>query len=182
MNLVDLVVLSIALGVDCLIVSFCQGLILQKNKRRNSLILALSMGFFQGFMPCISYFFTDFVDEFIRPYGRWIVFVIFMCLAFKVFVETFYGKEECAEAGCIELKNVLGFSIATSIDAFAAGVNIQLTDTRLLLAALIIGFGSFIMSGCGFWLGYFLKKLPSKVLGTFGGLILLFLAVKSVIL
>lgn len=179
MNLIDLVILSIALGVDCLIVSFCQGLVLKENKRINSAILGLSMGFFQGFMPCISYFFTDFVDEIIEPFGKWIVFTIFMCLAFKVFVETFYGKEECNDVCYIDLKNILFFSIATSIDALASGVNLKLTNTPILTAAIIIGVGSFIMSGLGFWLGYFFKKLPSKILGIMGCLILVFLAIKA---
>ena len=179
MNFVDLIILSIALGVDCLLVSFCQGLILKKNKRFNSLLLAISMGFFQGFMPCISYFFTDFVDEFIEPYGKWLVFTIFMCLAFKIFIETYYEKEDCSGISYLDFKSIIGFGIATSIDALAAGVNLKLTNTPIILAAIIIGLGSFILSGCGFWLGYFLKKLPSKILGTIGGLILVFLALKS---
>lgn len=181
MNLVDLVILSIALGVDCLIVSFCQGLILQKNRRLNSLILALSMGLFQGFMPCAGYFFTDFVDEFIAPYSKWIVFSIFICLALKVLFGTFHDKEKC-EVCYIEPKCIIGFSIATSIDALASGISLKLTSSPIILAALIIGLGSFLMSGIGFWLGYFFKKLPSKILGLFGGLILIFLAIKSLVL
>ena len=92
--------------------------------------------------------------------------------------EAFNKKDECPICS-IDFKCLLLMGIATSIDALAAGVNLKLTNTPIILAAIIIGLGSFILSGCGFWLGYFLKKLPSKILGTIGGLILVFLALKS---
>ncbi|MBO6257671.1 manganese efflux pump [bacterium] len=181
MNFIDLIILSIALGVDCLLVSFSQGILVSRKRRLVSLLLAATMGLFQGIMPAISYFFTDFVDEFVEPYGAWIVFTIFMCLAFKIFTETFYGKEEADEVCYIGLNGYLLMGVATSVDALASGINLQLTDTPIVKAAIIIGLGSFIMSLSGFWGGNFLKKLPSKILGTFGCLILIFLAFKSLI-
>jgi len=163
--------------MDCLLVSFSQGLIFKKNKRRNSFILGVTMGAFQGLMPCISYFFTDFVEHFIQPYSKWLVFLIFMCLGLKFIIESFFEKDD--EICFIEWKCLLWMGFATSIDAFAAGVSLKLTHTPILISALIIGIGSFLMSGFGFWLGYFFKKLPSKYLEILGGLILIFLAIKT---
>ncbi len=181
MNFLDLLILSIALGVDCLLVSFSQGLVVSKKRKRTSLKLAVTMGLFQGIMPAISYFFTDYVDEYVEPYGAWIVFTIFMCLAFKIFTETFYGREEADEICYIGLKGYLLMGIATSIDALASGINLQLTNTPLIKASVIIGLGSFIMALSGFWMGNFLKKLPSKILGSIGCIILIFLAFKSLV-
>lgn len=181
MSFIDLLILSIALGVDCLLVSFSQGLVVSQKRKRTSLKLAVTMGLFQGIMPAISYFFTDFVDEYVEPYGAWIVFTIFMCLAFKIFTETYYGKKEDDEICYIGLKGYLLMGIATSIDALASGINLQLTDTPIIKAAIIIGLGSFIMSLFGFWIGNFFKKMPSKILGTFECLILIFLAFKSLV-
>lgn len=179
MNLIDLIILSIALGIDCLLVSFSQGLIFIKHKRKTSFLLALTMGLFQGIMPVISYTCTDFVDEYVEPYGSWLAFTIFMCLGFKVFVETFYGKDEEKGMYDIGIKFYLLMGLATSIDALASGISLKLTNTSILQSAIIIGFGSFILSLLGFWLGYFLKTLPSKILGTIGFLILIFIAFKS---
>ena len=179
MNLIDLIILAIALGVDCLLVSFSQGFLVSNKRRKTSLKLALTMGLFQGIMPAISYFFTDFVDEYVEPYGAWIVFTIFMCLAFRIFTETFYGEKEADEVCYIGLKAYLLMGIATSIDALASGISLQLTDTPIIKASIIIGLGSLFMSLTGFWLGNFLKKLPSKILGSIGCLILIFLAFKS---
>lgn len=181
MNFIDLIILSIALGIDCLIVSFSQGLIFIKHKRQTSFLLAFTMGLFQGIMPVISYTCTDFVDEYVEPYGAWIAFTIFMCLGFKIFVETFYGKEKSTGIYDIGIRFYLLLGLATSIDALASGVSLKLTDTSILEFSLIIGFGSFILSLIGFWSGYFLKKLPSKVLGSIGCLILIFIAFKSLL-
>ena len=70
--------------------------------------------------------------------------------------------------------------LATSIDALASGVSLNLTKTPLILSVLIIGFMSFFMSVFGFWLGNFFKKLPSKYLEISGGIILILLAFKNV--
>lgn len=179
LNLVDLLILGVALGIDCLVVSFSQGLIFKHNRVKNSVLLALTMGIFQGVMPCISYVFTGFAQGFLEPFKSWVVFSIFMCLGIKFIVEGFIEKEE--EICCIGWKCLFGMGLATSIDALASGVNLKLTDTNLIIGVLIIGLSSFFMSLTGFWAGNFFKNLPSKLLNTSGGLILIFLALKAVL-
>lgn len=179
MNLVEIIVLAVALGVDCLVVSFSQGLIFKSKRIRNSVVLALTMGFCQGIMPCFGYFGCEVVSKFIAPYGKWLVFAIFMFLGIKFIIEAFKAKEE--NICCIDLKCLAVMGIATSIDALASGVSINLTHTSLLKSALIIGFMSFYMSLKGFWFAIFFKKIPSKFLEITGGCILIFLAVKSIL-
>ena len=53
MSLIEILFLSIALGIDCCVVSFSQGLIFTANRRKNSFLLALTMGAFQGI--CLLY-------------------------------------------------------------------------------------------------------------------------------
>lgn len=177
MSLTEIIILAIALGVDCLVVSFSQGLILRKNCLTNSVILALTLGFCQGIMPIFGYAGCEVVSKFIAPYSSWLVFAIFLFLGIKFISEAYNHKEE--NVCCIHLKCLIGLGIATSIDALAAGVSLNLTHTSLLISCLIIGLASFYMSLKGFWFGIFFKKLPSKFLEIFGGLVLIFLAVKA---
>ena len=58
MTLFEIIFLAIALGVDCLIVSFSLGLLIRFKRTKISTILALIMGFFQGGMPVITYLLT----------------------------------------------------------------------------------------------------------------------------
>ena len=177
MNLIDVIFLSAALGVDCLVVSFSQGFIFTSARIKNSSMLALTMGIFQAVMPCIGYLAAASVSRYIEPFSKWIVFAIFTALAIKFIYEAFQEKQETI--CCIGLKCLIGMGIATSIDALGAGVNLHLTKTPMLYSALIIGIGSVLMSLSGFWLGNFFKKLPSKFLEITGGLILFVLGVKA---
>jgi len=179
LDLIDLILLSIALGIDCFIVSFSQGLVFKHNRMQNSFNLALTMGMFQGVMPVIGYIGTDSLYKFIVPYSKWIVFGLFFILGAKFIQESFKPKRE--ELQCIGLKCLIGLGIATSIDALVSGAPIKLTSTSLMLSAILIGAASFIMSECGFWLGNHIKNIPSKYLEITGGVILLGLALKSLL-
>lgn len=177
MNFIDLILLGLALGVDCFVVSFSQGLIFKSKKVKNSFKLALTMGLFQGVMPVIGYIGTNSLYKYVVPYSKWIVFGIFLLLGLKFIVESFQPKEK--EVQCIGLKCLLGLGLATSIDALVSGASIRLTQTSLPISVMIIGIASFLMSICGFYSGNFIKNIPSKYLEITGGLILVALAIKS---
>lgn len=177
MNFIDLILLGLALSVDCFVVSFSQGLIFKSEKVKNSFKLALTMGLFQGVMPVIGYIGTNSLYKYVVPYSKWIVFGIFLLLGLKFIVESFQPKEK--EVQCIGLKCLLGLGLATSIDALVSGASIRLTQTSLLISVMIIGIASFLMSIGGFYSGNFIKNIPSKYLEITGGLILVALAIKS---
>ena len=158
MTLIDIILLAIALGIDCFVVSFSQGLIFKNNRFKNSFNLALVMGFFQGFMPVIGYVGTNSLYKLIVPFSKWIVFGIFLTLGLKFIVDSFAPKEE--QVQCIGWKCLCGLGIATSIDALVSGATIRLTETSLPLSVCLIGLFSFLMSICGFYSGNFIKNIP----------------------
>lgn len=179
MNLIDMILLGLALGVDCLIASFSQGLIFKSDRIKNSLSLAVIMGLFQGGMPVIGYIGTNYIYAYITRFSKWIVFGIFLTLGIKFITEAFNKKRN--QVQCIGLKCLLGLGFATSIDALVAGASIRLTGTNLFLSVLIVGLCSFLMSIAGFWSGNTMKNIPSKYLEISGGIILVLLALKALI-
>lgn len=179
MSLIDIVLLAVALGIDCLVVSFSQGLIFNIQRVKYSLILAIIMGVFQGCMPIIGYVGTDYLYNLVVPFSKWIVFVIFLVLGLKFIFEAFQTKEDNFQ--CIDVKCLLGLGVATSIDALVSGASIRLTGTSLFVSGIIIGVVSFLMSLAGFGSGKLFKNIPSKYLEISGGLILILLAIKSLI-
>lgn len=178
MSLIELILLAIALGIDCLIVSFCQGLIHTKNRLKNSVLLAVTMGLFQGTMPAISYLLTGTLIDYLQTYSNWIVFSIFLFLGIKFIAEALNNKAECSTAE-IDFKCLIMMGIATSIDALGAGITLKLTNCLLAGSVTLIGLASFIMSQAGFWGGNILKHIPQKYLEIAGGLILIVLAFKA---
>lgn len=179
MTLFEIIFLAIALGVDCLIVSFSQGLLIRFKRTKISTILASIMGFFQGGMPLITYLLTGLVYNYIAPFAKLLVFAIFMFLGGKFIVEALkkdVGEKQMSRLG---FRVFLLLGIATSIDALGAGVPLKLTHTPLILSCLIIALVSFIMSMIGFWSGNALKKFDTKYLEIAAGVILILLAIKA---
>lgn len=178
MNIIDILILAIALSIDACVVSFSNGLIFTQNKLTNSLMLAVSVGFFQFLMPVIGFFAAQTVSKYVEPYDHWIVFGIFVLLGAKFIKDAFKTEKEEKIDCYLCFKYILLVSVATSIDALGAGVSIAFTKTNIWVPAVIIGVVTFINSLLGFWSGYLFKKFPTKNLEITGGVILILLAFK----
>lgn len=176
MNIFDIIILAIALSIDAMIVSFSNGLIFNSQRIKKSLALAFTVGFFQFFMPIVGYFFTQPINEFVKPYSHWIVFLIFGMLGFKFIKDSFEVNKQSDQL--FKKRYLLSVGVATSIDALFAGVYISLFSNIILYPALIIGIVTFINSTLGFWSSKFLKNLNSKFLERCGGSILIILGLK----
>lgn len=181
MNIYDILVLAIALSIDACVVSFSNGLIFTQNKRANSLILATSVGFFQFIMPIIGWFLAQSINKYVEPYSKWIVFVIFVLLGAKFIKDggKYNDGDKTTKIKCYFcFSYILLVSIATSIDALAAGASLAFSGVKILIPAIIIGVVTFINSLFGFWGGHLFKKFPTKNLEISGGIILILLAFK----
>ena len=179
MSYFSIFILALALSIDACVVSFSYGLKYEQNRRKNALLLSSFTGIFQALMPTIGYFLTNIVKSYIQPYAGLIVFLIFSYLGFKFIIEAQMPKKE--KELCIDLKCLFLIGIATSIDAFSAGITLSLYGTLILKPALLIGLITFINSNLGFYIGGKLKHLPSKYLEIFAGILLLILGIKAII-
>lgn len=179
MSYISIFLLALALSIDACIVSFSYGLKFDKKRIKNALLLASFTGFFQGLMPAIGYFLTGFVREYINPYANLIVFLIFSYLGLKFITEAYQPKEK--KELCIDIKCLFLIGIATSIDAFSAGITLSLYGNHILKPALLIALITFINAHLGFFAGGKLKNMPTKNLEIFAGCLLLILAIKAVI-
>lgn len=177
MSYLEIFLLAIALSIDACVVSFSYGLTFSSNRVKNLLRLAICTGIFQGIMPIIGYFLTGFVKSYIEPYAGFIVFVIFTYLGTKFIKEAFDKEKE--KQLCIDLKCLLLVGIATSIDAFSAGISLSLFGNKILKPAMLIAFVTFINSVSGFVLGGKLKHLPTRGLEISAGILLILLGIKN---
>ena len=178
MSYIEIILLALALSVDAAVVSFSYGLAFNKERLKNSMCLATFTGFFQGFMPVIGYILTSFVKSYIEPYAKWIVLIIFAYLGIKFIIEAFEEKEN--KKCCIDLKCLFLIGIATSIDAFSAGISLSLSGNTILKPALLIGLVTYMNSLLGFVIGGKLKNLPTKWLEVIAGSVLIILGLKAI--
>ena len=179
MTYLEIFLLALALSVDACVVSFTYGIIFNQNRLKTSLLLAIFTGVFQGIMPAIGYHLTSFIKTFIAPYSAIIVFTIFLFLGIKFIKEAFDKNKN--KLCCIGFTCLLLIGIATSIDAFSAGISLALYGNHILKPAILITFITFINSLLGFKLGGKLKNLPTEFLEIFAGLILIGLGIKAIL-
>lgn len=179
MSSLEIIILAIALSIDACVVSFSYGLKFSQNRMRNSLLLACTTGIFQGLMPPVGYFLTGFVKSYIEPYANLIVFLIFTYLGVKIIIESFQNAEE--KPLCIDLKCLILAGIATSIDAFSAGITLSLSANRILKPALLIAFITFVNSLFGYQIGAKSKHAPTQWMEVFAGMLLIILGIKGLI-
>lgn len=179
MTHLELFLLAIALSIDACVVSFSYGISFNTNKLKNALLLAFSTSFFQGLMPCIGFLLTFYIKTLINPYADWIVFLIFIFLGLKFIKEAFETNNK--QPNCIGLCCLFLIGIATSIDAFSAGISLALYEISILKSSLLITFVTFINSLIGFYLGGNLKNMPKIYLEILAGLILIGLGIKAIL-
>jgi putative Mn2+ efflux pump MntP len=174
----EVIVLAVALSMDAFAVSI--GLGAKGNNGRLDVKAGLFFGFFQALMPFIGYLGGKGILGWVEAYAHWIAFGLLALIGAKMIYEGLHeGIEE--DIAAITNKMMLLLSVATSIDAMAAGFSLTLLDINVYLACLIIGVTTFAFS----WLGVQIGKSSGTWLENkaeiFGGVILILIGVKILV-
>lgn len=188
MNFGELLIISLVLAVDAASYAFAYGLMLRCRRASAALLLALSTGFFQAFMPLMGYLGGVGVRSVVQAHGHWFVCGIFTLLGICIIRKAWQGEEEEAGASPLGAWGLLIVGLATSIDAFAVGIcmalgNVvgeQLSTAQVLTAAGVIGLTTFTAALGSFHLSRLLHRLPDKALQTAAGLILIILGISQI--
>ena len=91
MNLLDIILLAIALAMDCFAVSIVSGVLTRKNWLPR---MAFLFGFFQALMPLIGWIGISFFRNSIEAYDHWIAFALLLLIGGNMIRESFSEEEE----------------------------------------------------------------------------------------
>lgn len=185
MNLLDIILLAIALAMDCFTVSVVSGIILQNHGDRGPVIfrMAFLFGLFQALMPLLGWLGISRFQTYMEAYDHWIAFGLLAFIGGKMIWESF-GDEEQQHFNPGRLRTQLLLAVATSIDALAVGISFACTGytalSQLTLPLLIIGLVSFLFSIAGYHLGRrFGKSITHRLKPELiGGVILILIGLK----
>ena len=177
MPYISIVILAYALSVDAFVVAFSYGLTSGKKCSKNAISVSVFTGIFQALMPVLGYYLTGFVRTYIQAYSSIIVFLIFVYLGINFIIQAYLPKKK--KNYVISLKSLFLIGIATSIDAFSAGVSLSLYGNKVLKPSVLFGLITFINSFIGFYIGALFKYIPTKVIELIAGFLLIFLGVKA---
>ena len=177
MGIIELILLSIGLGMDAFAVSICKGISMKKMDWKKACIIGLYFGGFQAIMPVIGYFLGSTFESFITSFDHWVAFILLVVIGGNMIKESF-SKESENINGDVGFKTMIILAIATSIDALAVGITFAFFNVNLILAITLIGTITFALSVIGTKVGNrFGDKYENKA-EFVGGVILMLLGLK----
>ena len=183
MKLGAIMLLAFGLSMDAMAVAAARGLSVKRIGLRHVALVAGFFGGFQALMPLLGWFLGRHVGKSIAAWDHWLIFALLGGIGGKMLWEAFHHEEQAplGEAEAFGLKVMLLLAIATSIDAFAAGVALPLMNAPLGVSLLAIGLTTATLSALGLFAGHRFGSALGSRLDALGGLVLIGLGTKTLI-
>ena len=180
MGLGALFLLALSVSMDAFAVSMCKGLAIKKAGLRQCLTCGLWFGGFQALMPLAGYFLGTLFATAIEAFDHWVAFGLLAVIGINMLKEAFEKGCDCENQNDdMSFKTMFIMAIATSIDALAVGISLAMAgDVNILLAVVLIGVTTFILSGLGVKIGNLFGSRFEKKAQLAGGVILILLGLK----
>lgn len=152
MELPEIILISVALGMDAFAVAICKGLSMAKMNWKKAVIVGLYFGGFQALMPMIGFRLGSRFEEIVTSIDHWIAFILLAMIGGNMIKEAFEkNKENCNDD--TNFKTMLMLAIATSIDALTVGITFAFLKVNILLAISLIGIITFLLGVIGVKIG-----------------------------
>ena len=186
-SLPDLLLLSVALAMDCFTVSIMSGVVLRRPVGGAVVRMALLFGLFQGLMPLVGWFGTSHFSHYLEAVDHWVAFGLLTFVGGKMIWESLTGDDDHPSFDPLSLRTQLVLAVATSIDALAVGISMACLGyahfSQLTVPLLLIGVVSTVLSLAGYRLGVSFGRVIAERLkpGLFGGLVLVFIGIKVLV-
>ena len=177
---IEILLISIGLGMDAFAVSVCKGLSMNKMNWQKAVIIASYFAVFQMIMPVIGYFLGKGFEEIITAYDHWITFLLLGIIGMNMIKEAF-DEESDKQNDDVRIKTMLGLAIATSIDALAVGITFAFLKVNMLIAIDSIGIITFFLCLLGVKLGNVFGDKYKKKAEIIGGVILILMGIRILI-
>src|SRR5512139_3927288 len=168
------VVLAFGLAMDATAVAAARGLLRVRAER---VVLPLLFGVFQAGMAALGWLLGAWGGRYVAAFDHWIAFGLLVLIGGKMLVEAWGGADEGDERAS-SLGLWLLLSVATSIDAAAAGITLPLVPVAPWISLLLIGAITTACSLFGYVAG---SRIGGPKLEVAGGVVLIGLGVKILV-
>lgn len=175
------VLIAFSLAMDSLSISIAGGLISEGFRIRDALKVAFSFGFFQAVMPIIGWAAGMSVIGLIADFDHWLAFAFLLIIGCRMIHESVCKRPDERRINLFNPCLLLVLSVATSIDALAAGLSLSLLGIQILTPAAVTGFVTFLLSLLGLLVGKRSRNILLGKVEVIGGLILICLGIKILI-
>lgn len=171
MKILSIILIGLSLSMDAFSLALFYGSKGINNK--NIIKLSISVGLFHFIMPLIGYILGIVIFDFIRVDTNIIIFIILSVIGIQMIID---GLKEKKEANICTIE-ILGFSLAVSIDSFSVGIGLTNIVENVILSPIIFSLISFMFTYIGLKIGKFLSNKFGSMATTFGGILLIILGI-----
>ena len=168
--------LAVGLAMDAFAAAVSQGAS-GRPQLSGALKIGAAFGVAQGVMPLLGWGLGQAFGDLIRALDHWIALGLLGFLGVRMIREGLAAAEE-GEVKRLTGRVLLVTSIATSIDAAAAGITLPTLGAPVLLACAIIGAVTAVLCTAGVYIGAAAGNRFGKAAEVAGGLILIGLGLK----
>jgi putative Mn2+ efflux pump MntP len=182
MEFLTIFFISLGLAMDALAVSLSIGTAKQIETLRGKIRLAAHFGIFQAGMTALGWLAGETVVRYVESIDHWIAFGLLGYVGVNLIRSGLDHDSQAFEQDPSTGKILVMLSLATSIDAFAVGLSIAMIGVPILLSVVMIGLVALILSVLGLFVGIRLGEAFGKRLEILGGLILLGIGIRVVIM
>jgi putative Mn2+ efflux pump MntP len=180
-DLPGLVALSIGLAMDATAAAGARGIAVRSVRPSRAIRLALLFGGFQALMPLIGWTLGRQLGGFMAAWDHWIAFVLLGGIGAKMIHEALSANEDdevSARGDPFAWRTLLVLAVATSIDAFAAGITLPMLHVPIAISLATIGLTTAALSYAGVYAGRRFGAVLGSRLDVFGGVVLIALGAK----
>ncbi len=181
-----LLLLALALAADAFAVSLVRG-----ASGRHSIARALecgaAFGLAQGLMALLGWALGALFANRIQAIDHWVAFALLALLGGRMIRMALAGDDEEEEAagtnaaGASYWWGLLAAALATSVDAAAGGLTLELFEAPVWLSCLVIGGVTAVVCVVGYWFASRLGARLGRVAEAVGGVVLVALGVKILV-
>lgn len=178
----EILALALGLAMDAFSVTLSMGAVYKKIHIKHTLLIAGMFGLFQAIMPLIGWMIGYSLSSFLEPVAHLIAFYLLVIIGLKMIYESGQlEKTGKSESFKINIATILILSVATSIDALAAGFTITLLETSLCNSIIAIGLITFALCVIGTQIGSKFGHLFEGRIEIIGGIILILIGIKTLL-
>jgi putative Mn2+ efflux pump MntP len=139
--------------MDAFAVAIATGLKLGHATPRHVFRLSFHFGLFQFLMPVIGWHIGTQVAALIGAFDHWVAFALLSMIGGRMLWEASSEREPTVKTDPTRGMSLVTLSVATSIDALAAGLGLALLHESIWIPSVTIGVVTAILTGIGITFG-----------------------------
>jgi putative Mn2+ efflux pump MntP len=173
----EIFLLACALAVDAFSVGAVVGL--RHRRPRQIFRLAFHFGLFQALFPLAGALASHMVLGTLEAWDHWVVFLVLSGLGARMVIRG--GEDPREEIDLTKGMRLVGLSAAVSIDAAAAGLLIEATDTPLGASVTVIGLVAAVATAVAMIAAGKLSARVGRRAEVVGGIVLILIGTRTLL-